>query len=353
MTRRTPPMMVLAAMLAIFPRAAVAAPSGGCGRTLTSGTYTMVHGGITRTFRLHVPRGYNRNTPSPLIAVFHGWGGSENDFLGNGTVRAQADARGYIVVAPRGLGSGSPDFSNNSWSFKGSTTGLDGYATASSTSPICDPSITPDYRYPSCLLPLGDPVAENGCSWTQCQADDVAFTVALVGLIESSLCVDTGRVFATGGSNGGMFAWELGQNPVSAPTFKAIAPLIGLPHRGYLAAQGKGTPMPVLVITGTKDTTVPPGAWESASYTTTSNGNDRYYYTGATAITREWAKANGCGLSRAVAFDDGNAKTDCRTYCSGFSGWPNVLDCRANMGHTYSLSWSWSLILNFFDGHST
>jgi hypothetical protein len=32
--------------------------------------------------------------------------------------------------------------------------------------------------------------------------------------------------------------------------------------------------------------------------------------------------------------------------------WPNVLDCRAAMGHTYALDWSWQLILDFFDAHS-
>jgi hypothetical protein len=53
---------------------------------------------------------------------------------------------------------------------------------------------------------------------------------------------------------------------------------------------------------------------------------------------------------------------DCRTYCgrstpgwsggSAGSGWPKVLDCRAVMGHTYSFSWTWKLILDFFDAHS-
>jgi poly(3-hydroxybutyrate) depolymerase len=83
--------------------------------------------------------------------------------------------------------------------------------------------------------------------------------------VESKLCVDTARVFASGGSNGGMFAWELGQNTGSAPIFRAIASLIGLPHRGYVDSPGKAGGMPVLVITGTHDRTVPPGAWESTA----------------------------------------------------------------------------------------
>jgi poly(3-hydroxybutyrate) depolymerase len=182
----------------------------------------------------------------------------------------------------------------------------------------------------------------------------------LVKEVESRLCVDTARVFAAGGSNGGMFAWELGQNPTSAPVFRAIASLIGLPHRGYLSPPGKPEGMPVLVVTGTKDTTVPPGAWESASYTTTSDGN-AYYYTGASAIVRRWGASNSCPYSGAPAasFNAGTDQVDCRTYCGngdkGWSGgsaglgWPKVLDCRAAMGHDYDFSWSWKLILDFFD----
>lgn len=344
---------IFCAALACSVAAGAVTPSAGCGTAgPVSGTYTFVSGGLTRTYRLHVPTGYSRTTPSPLVAIFHGWGGDENEFIGNTSVTSLSNQRGYILVAPRGLGSGNPDNSNNSWTFSGSATGLDGdglnAAVPGDTSAICDASKTPDYSYASCRAP-NPVVARNTCSWTHCQADDVAFSVALVNDIKSRLCVDTERVFATGGSNGGMFAWELGQNPASAPGFRAIAPLIGLPHRGFLAGPGKAAPMPALVITGTTDTTVPAGAWESTAFTTTSNGSDRYYYTGATAITRVWARANGCGLSTAQAFDDGNAKTDCRTYCSSFSGWPRVLDCRARMGHVYNLAWSWKLILDFFD----
>ena len=155
-----------------------------------------------------------------------------------------------------------------------------------------------------------------------------------------------------------MFTWELGQNPASAPTFQAIASLIGLPHKGYLGPPGKqdisgnGADLPVLVITGTLDEVVPPGAWEDPSYTTTSNGSDRFYYTGASAITQSWAAAHHCPVSgAAVPFDDGIDETDCRSYCSDDPGWPRVLDCRAKMGHIYNLSWAWPLIMDFFAAH--
>jgi poly(3-hydroxybutyrate) depolymerase len=342
-----------------------ATPSSGCGKTLASGTYQMTDQGATRTYRVFVPSGYKPDTAYPLVMVFHGWGGNEDEFLGDSKVRTLSDQRGYIVVAPRGLGSAAPDSKRNSWSFRGSTTGLaqtnvDGATRTSGTAAaaICDAALTANYTYPSC-----NNVARNTCSWTQCQADDVAFALNLVKEIESKLCVDTARVFASGGSNGGMFTWELGQNAASAPIFRAISPLIGLPHRGYLDKPAKAGGMPVLVITGTHDTTVPPGAWESSNYTTTSDA-DRYYYTGASAITQSWGAANSCpyGGTPAAPFNAGTTNADCRTYCAsiaagwsrGPSGtrWPKVLDCRAPMGHDYDFGWSWKLILDFFDAHS-
>jgi poly(3-hydroxybutyrate) depolymerase len=343
----------LGTLLFFYTASSIAAtPSIGCGeRGLRSGIHTVEHGGHSRTFRLHVPRGYDRNQASPLVTLFHGWGGNENEFLNDRSVRAEANARGYILAAPRGLGSGAPDSSFNSWSFSGSTTGLDGDGINSEvpedTAAICDDAVTADYSYASC-----DGIAVNSCSWTHCQDDDVDFAVAMVEYIGENLCVDEGNVFASGGSNGGMFSWELGQNAKSAPTFRAIAPLIGLPHRAHLAAQGKADDMPVLLITGKNDRTVPPGTWRDSSYTTTSDG-DKYYYTGATGITQVWAAEHACNTSdNAVPFDDGYPQTQCKTYCSDDEDWPRVLDCRAQMGHSYNLIWAWPLIMDFFDHHS-
>jgi polyhydroxybutyrate depolymerase len=331
------------------------AQTAGCGTAGPgSGTYTLAHHGLTRSFRLFVPPQYRPGVPARLVFLFHGWGGNEDEFLGNSAVTEAARTRGYILVAPRGLGSGAPDNRNNSWTFRGSTTGLAGDAArpapAAAASAICDFRTTPDYSYPSCQSGM----ASNSCSWTQCQDDDVQFTLALARYLEARLCIDKAHVYASGGSNGGMFTWELGQNPLSAPTFRAIAPVIGLPHRGYLNGPGKAGPMPVLLITGHNDPVVPPGEWDSDAYTTTSNDKDRYYYTGATAIMRKWAAAAGCdtsGKEHPVALGTAPA-ADCRSFCPiDGAHWPAVVDCRSQMAHDYGLPWSWNLILDFFDHH--
>ena len=83
------------------------------GSSYTSGTYQAelpFKSGIDRTFRVHVPKRYNPEKPrkTPLVLIFHGWGGDENEFLDSEAVIREADRRGFILVAPRGLGSGSP-----------------------------------------------------------------------------------------------------------------------------------------------------------------------------------------------------------------------------------------------------
>lgn len=99
--------------------------SHGCGVAApTTGTYTLDHRGVTRTYGLNMPSGYDQHRPARLVLVFHGRGGDEGEFLGDTTVVGESNRRGYIVVAPRGLGSGAPDRSNNSWTFRGSATGV-------------------------------------------------------------------------------------------------------------------------------------------------------------------------------------------------------------------------------------
>jgi hypothetical protein len=145
----------------------------------TSGTYSMPRAGFTRRFRVHVPAGYDPSVHTPLIVAFHGWGGNEDEFLDNSAVRSNLDQTGFITVAPVGLGPGAPDFNYASWSFSGSSTGLDGDGVnslvAGDTAEICDASATPTYTYGSC-----SGVAANTCSWTHCLDNDIEFALDLV-----------------------------------------------------------------------------------------------------------------------------------------------------------------------------
>lgn len=333
--------LALAAALSLPSFTAMAqTASPGCSRsTADSGHFSLQDQGITRNYRLYLPRSYDPNTPTPLILAFHGWGGDADAVLDYRVVRRQANQAGVIVVTPEGLGANEDR--PNSWTFPGSATGIDSTGTA-----ICDPTLMQDETYPSCA-----DTAQNICSWTHCQADDTAFIAALLTELEETLCIDTSRIFAAGASNGGMFTWGLGQDPKLAPRFRAIASLIGLPHRGYGDGPGK-TKLPALVITGTEDVSVPPGAWEDPA-PTTSTDDTAYDYTGATGITQAWSMAHGCDISSpARPVDFGGRRHDCRSYCGAEGDLPPVLDCRMDTGHNGHMRRTWPLIMDFFTAHS-
>ena len=313
-----------------------------CNTAWGSGDYTLERNGLIRSFRLHVPDVPSGEGPYPMVVVFHGWGGDEGEFL-KPSVITEANERGYIIVAPLGLGGEELGNHYSSWSVSGSTTGLDGTERKGN---ICDDALTMDYTYPSC-----SGIAHNGCSWTQCTDDDIDFAVELVETVSRNVCVDSSRIYAVGGSNGGMFVWDLARHEASAEVFSAIASLTGMPHRGYLDPPAAEQRMPAILITGMNDRTSPPGEWEDRAYTTTSDG-DYFYYTGATAITEVWADAHRCDTAApASSFDVGVDEAECRawSYCNGDSQWPPVLDCRHEIGHRYGLGWSWPLILDFFE----
>lgn len=352
--RQAPGMLIAERLIANWAVAyllltSVFSPCSSSFQSPESGTYAIDHNGINRTYRLFVPTRYARDgrTALPLIAIFHGWSEDENAFLRYDVVRKEADERGYILLAPRGLGDGPPDLSFNSWTFPSSSRGV-----SASGQPICNTSLQANLNYASCVA-AG--VARNVCSWTQCVDDDMAFVLLLIKHVSSQLSVDASNIFAAGGSNGGMFTWALGQSASTSPTFRALASVVGLPFLGDVAPPGRSSPLPVILVTGSSDPTVPPGAWGSLSPTEAFDG-DHYFFSSASTITKAWADAN-CqarvGGGAAVDFDEGQgAASDCRTYCVAQRGqWPAVLDCRLDMQHEYRFETSWPLILDFFDNH--
>jgi hypothetical protein len=340
-------MVALAGLTGTLGAGAEEPAATGCGAQVPKpGLYPLRHGDVDRVYALRLPAGYDGHKPTRLVLAFHMWSGDEREFADQPTVVAESSRRNYILVAPRGLGSGEPDKRYNGWSFRGSSTGVVGEG--KDAAPICDVSRSQDYRYPSCR---NSGTAVNVCAWTHCQDDDVAFVADLVAHLEKTLCVDPAHVYAVGGFTGGMFVWELGQNERTAPLFRAIASIAGIPHRGDLRGPGRREPLPALLITGRGDKRVPAGGWDDPHFTTSSDNTERTYWTGATAITRRFAEVDGCPVTaKERPFDAGHAQADCRTYCPASAGdWPTVLDCRAGMGHEYGIDWSWKLVLDFFD----
>ena len=267
--RRHAPVL-LATALAALPR-----PGGaGCGSSEYAPGQTvnlrLESGGWNREFQMHVPAGYDEDAPTPVVLYFHGWGGSGSVIW----YRAQADASTFLAVAPTGVGGGAnPDGGRNSWNGGGSSTspGPDG--------PSCAPG-SPQYCYTSCAA---RPQGCHECDWTTC-ADDFAFVEALLDWLEDNVCVDRSRVFATGHSNGGQFAWALGAR--LAPRIAAVAPSAGTPHTGFGEAPTSGSAISVMDIHGANDNICPANSTEPSA--------DGWYYEQVPIMCRIFSEPDGC-----------------------------------------------------------
>jgi polyhydroxybutyrate depolymerase len=145
--------------------------------TLAAGdvTMTLSHGGVDRSFVLHVPASYDGKKLVPLVLDIHGLNGSaEYQKLTSGWLE-KSDEQGFLVAYPSGLAS--------SWN---------------GGAYCCGQSRTD-------------------------KVDDEGFMRALVEKLKGETCVNPKRVYATGLSNGGAMAHLLACH--AADMFAAVAPI--------------------------------------------------------------------------------------------------------------------------------
>src|SRR5437868_674944 len=63
---------------------------------------SLAHDGLTRTYRIHIPPGYDGTKAVPLVLVFHGGGGTAERIEQGLGFNPLADKHGFIVVYPQG-----------------------------------------------------------------------------------------------------------------------------------------------------------------------------------------------------------------------------------------------------------
>ena len=137
---------------------------------------TLMHDGRMREFLVYIPSSYDNTRPVPLVLNFHGatmTATQQRDFSG---MNATADAKGFIVVYPQGVG--------NTWN----------------AGACC-----------------GEAQTSN--------VDDVGFAKAMIAAVQETACIDPQRVYSAGFSNGGRMSYRLGCE--AAELFAAIAPVAG------------------------------------------------------------------------------------------------------------------------------
>ncbi len=157
--------------------------------------------GRLRTYYFYTPKSYHPNRPMPLVLVFHGHGGSGRSIANTSRFNELADQFGFIVVYPDGI--------DHEWSFR---------------------------------------------SYSQTNVDDVSFVAVLINHLKQITTIDSGRVYATGFSKGGILTQALAcELPNKIAAFASVAG--SLPVRLKPICQPR-TPVSVLMINGTNDRSV-------------------------------------------------------------------------------------------------
>ncbi|MCP3141640.1 extracellular catalytic domain type 1 short-chain-length polyhydroxyalkanoate depolymerase [Pyxidicoccus xibeiensis] len=241
------------------------------GLTVGPGTYdwTVEHGGRTRAYRVHVPPGYDATRPAPAVLAFHGFGSTEVEMESLTRLSTLADTEGFLAVYPRGLS----------------------YAEVNGAT---DPR-------------LEDTRGWNGaacCGASRNTVDDVGFVDALLKDLDTRVCVDTRRTFATGFSNGGFFSYRLACERASR--FAAVAPVAGMEG---VTACNPSRPVPVLHIHGTNDPTIYYGGGNNLGPFGTE-------YPSAEESVRRWADRNGCGDAPVQTYQQGDSTCVAYTGCA-------------------------------------
>jgi polyhydroxybutyrate depolymerase len=173
-------------------------PSAGCGSSAVGAgeeKATVASGGVERWHLRHVPPAHDGTNPVPVVVDLHGYSeGAEVHALVSG-LGPNGDEQGFVTLTPHGRGEGP--------------------------------------------VPLWD-TTQGG--------PDQVFLEGMLDEAEASLCVDTGRVFVTGLSNGAMMTSTLACELSSR--FAAAAPVAGVTE---VADCDADRPVPVVAFHGTDD----------------------------------------------------------------------------------------------------
>jgi polyhydroxybutyrate depolymerase len=184
--------------------AAASSAAPDCGRPHPAGqsTETFDFDGQSRAYELYVPRAYDGTTDVPIVFDFHGYGSNAKEQIVYGNFMPLADRDDFLVVALDGQGEGAGKHFN-----------------------------------------LGnEPGLQN----------DVDVTLALLDHLESTLCVDSTRVYATGMSDGGAMTSILACR--ASDTFAAFGPVAVIV---FLPGCAPNTPISMTAFMGTDDPIVP------------------------------------------------------------------------------------------------
>ncbi|MDA0832575.1 MAG: alpha/beta hydrolase-fold protein [Planctomycetota bacterium] len=238
-------------------------------------------GGRERSYLVHVPKGYDPETATPVVLTFHGAGMNAWMMAAFSGMSETSDKNGFVVVYPNGTGKGPFQVWN-----------AGGFA--------------PEIR--------------------QHMPDDVAYVEALLDDLETVINVDKQRVFACGMSNGAMMSYRLAAE--MSKRIAAIAPVAGTIA---ISESKPERPVAVLHFHGTVDNFV--------SYERNDESSAVWRMRGVKPSIETWVKLNECDETPAVDVLSNEAADQLKvvrtTYSGGKEGTEVVLVTIEGGGHTW------------------
>ncbi len=261
--------------------------------------WKLPFGGVDRIAHVHVPKGYDPTKQTPVVLNFHGLGSNATEEILLSGMNGKGDAVGFIAVHAEGTG-----------------------------------GLTQSWNAGACCG-----TAASGA------VDDVGFVGTIIDELESKLCVDAHRVFATGMSNGAFLSHRLACE--MSTRIAAIAPVAGVLG---VPTCNPTRPMSVFQFHGTLDPLVPydgsPGLGFPSVLQTLSGWAGR---SGCTVTPRETSKK---GEVTCVTYDGckSGAEINLCTVTGGGHTWPGGVPV-PTLGHTTSDIVATDAMWDFFVKH--
>lgn len=243
----------------------------GCTNGLPSGTHTIEisSSGKSRSFDIFVPEGLVDQKVEPTVFMWHGFGGSPSQVADFTAANIPAEKKRYFVVYPKGSG------------------------------------LLPGFKGAGCC-----PGVSN---------DDVKFFKDMVEWLKGNVCVDVDNIFTAGFSNGGFMSNRLACE--ASDMIKGMASHSGSMGLTFECSPPKG--MPVLLIHGTADATVPyfgNGQWMSFAQ-----------------LAEKWSALNECGDESNAHVGYRSEKTECTVFDACAKDKAPLEFCTVeDMGHKWS-----------------
>ena len=248
-------------------------------------SFSIIHEGKRRLYRIHVPQSYNSTGPAPVLFAFHGGGGDMNHQANDANygLISKSESAGFIAVFPNGYSK------------------LRSGKLATWNAGNC----------------CGDARDEN--------IDDVGFIKKILANLKRRLLIDSKRIYATGMSNGAMMSYRLACELPG--TFAGIAAVAGTDNTTTCSPE---KPVAVLHIHAQNDSHVLFNGGAGNPFRDISKVTD---FTSVPATVDKWVGLNQCSAKPQRVLEESGAY--CELYDSCTRGAQVQLCVTETGGHSW------------------